>query len=57
MFILFCAKAVWPALISAMEEREKKIAQIEQFIELYRPQEPNPKQSHRKPAGFGRRKA
>lgn len=26
VFIYFCAKAVWPALISAMEEREKKIA-------------------------------
>lgn len=26
VFILFCAKAVWPALISAMKEREKKIA-------------------------------
>jgi len=26
VFIYFCAKAVWPSLISAMEEREKKIA-------------------------------
>lgn len=25
-FILFCMKYVWPALISVMEEREKKIA-------------------------------
>lgn len=26
VFIWFCAKFVWPALISVMEEREKKIA-------------------------------
>mgnify|MGYP000161204720 CR=1 FL=1 len=26
VFVLFCAKFVWPALISVMEEREKKIA-------------------------------
>ena len=26
VFILFCMKYVWPALISIMEEREKKIA-------------------------------
>ncbi|VUD63926.1 ATP synthase subunit b [Thalassocella blandensis] len=26
VFILFCMKYVWPALISVMEEREKKIA-------------------------------
>lgn len=26
VFVLFCMKYVWPALISVMEEREKKIA-------------------------------
>ncbi|MAZ90164.1 MAG: F0F1 ATP synthase subunit B [Cellvibrionaceae bacterium] len=26
LFVLFCMKFVWPALISIMEEREKKIA-------------------------------
>jgi F-type H+-transporting ATPase subunit b len=26
VFVLFCAKFVWPALIAVMEEREKKIA-------------------------------
>jgi len=26
LFVLFCMKFVWPALISVMEEREKKIA-------------------------------
>ena len=26
IFVLFCAKFVWPALINIMEEREKKIA-------------------------------
>ena len=26
LFVVFCAKYVWPALISIMEEREKKIA-------------------------------
>jgi len=26
LFVLFCSKYVWPALISIMEEREKKIA-------------------------------
>lgn len=26
LFVLFCMKYVWPALISIMEEREKKIA-------------------------------
>ena len=26
VFVWFCAKFVWPALISAMQEREKKIA-------------------------------
>lgn len=26
LFVLFCMKFVWPALISMMEEREKKIA-------------------------------
>ena len=27
LFIWFCTKFVWPALISVMEEREKKIAE------------------------------